>query len=173
MEWLNELLGVGVSAASGGVFGLLASVVGVFAKSKQEKQRQSWEEKKWEYEVKLLEMQAKAANEETERELAVSSQEGSYNGLQMSINSDTAISNTHKWVQDVRALFRPFLTVGLWASTIYIFTRITNMPVESLNPAEADELISYMVVSVVFSCTTATAWWFGDRALTPPSMKNQ
>jgi len=29
----------------------------------------------------------------------------------------------------------------------------------------------YIVYSMVFSAATATVWWFGDRALTPPNMK--
>ena len=74
MEWLGELIGTGASVASGGLFGLLGSVVGVFAKYKQEQQRQAWEEKQQKYELELLNMQMKQRAQETEHELAIVAQ---------------------------------------------------------------------------------------------------
>ena len=43
---------------------------------------------------------------------------------------------------------------------------------EVLTPQDMAALIRYMVFSVFFCASTPTVWWFGDRALTPPSMKN-
>ena len=42
-----------------------------------------------------------------------------------------------------------------------------------LPPEAAAGLLRYIVFSVVFSFSTAVAWWFGDRALTPPGAKHR
>ena len=88
---IGDVLGTVLSAGTGGVFGLLGSVVGAWAKYKQEKQRQAWEVKKWEHETRLLELQMQAKAQETEQELAIVSQAGSWEGLSRSIESETAI----------------------------------------------------------------------------------
>ena len=162
MEWLNDLLGVGASVASGGVFGLLGSVVGVFAKSYQEKQRQEWEQKKWDQEVKMQELQLRANAEETEQEIVLANTAGSWQGLSTSISAAANTGDTHMWVNDAKSLFRPILTVILWILAYLVF--------KDLSKDEA--LAQYMVYSVFFSASTATVWWFGDRALTPPGYKN-
>ena len=162
MEWLTDLLGVGASVASGGIFGLFGSVVGVAAKHFQEKQRQEWEEKKWDQEIRLQELQLRAKVEETEQEILLANTAGSWKGLVSSHTAAANVGKTHMWVNDVKALFRPALTLVLWVLAFMVF--------KDLSKDEA--LAQYMVYSVFFSASTATVWWFGDRALTPPGNKN-
>ena len=120
-------------------------------------------------------MQARAA--ETEQELAIVSQQGAWDGLAASQRADAAISaNVHAWVNDVRALFRPVLTAGLVA-LVYVMFRdlLGGLGTERsilgavLAEAEVQEVLRYVIYSMVFAASTAVVWWFGDRAFTPPS----
>lgn len=181
MEWFGDLLGGVASVASGGLFGLLGSVVGVGAKWLQEKQRQAWEEKKWGHETRMLELQMQARAAETEQELAIVSQEGAWNGLAASQRADTALSvNVHTWVNDVRALFRPFLTAGLVVLVYVMFRDLldglgTDQSILGavLTEAEVKDVLRYVVYSMAFAASTAVTWWFGDRAFTPPAMRGR
>ena len=181
MEWLGDLLGGVASVASGGLFGLLGSVVGVGAKWLQEKQRQAWGEKKWGQETRMLELQMQARAAETEQELAIVSQEGAWNGLAASQRADTALSaNVHTWVNDVRALFRPFLTAGLVVLVYIMFRDLldglgTDQSILGavLTEAEVKDVLRYVVYSMAFAASTAITWWFDDRAFTPPAMRGR
>ena len=171
MEFLGSLLG---NVASGGLFGLLGSVIGVVAKYIQEKQRQAWEREKWQHELRLLELQMKAKSAETEQELSVVSSAGAWDGLRASYEAPIAVRGVHRWVNDLRSLFRPFLTVFLWVAAVVVLWGVTTGWGSGwLGDAESRDLVRYAVQSLVFSASTATVWWFGDRALTPPGLKHR
>ena len=173
MEWLGELIGTGASVASGGgLFGLLGSVVGAFAKYKQEQQRQAWEEKQQQYELQLLDMQMKQRAQETEHELAIVAQEGSWAGMKSSQELAMSHGETSVWVNNLKSLFRPFLTLTLWIISLYLLWSLADDN-KYLSQMEVEELMKYMVYSIYFSASTATVWWFGDRALAPPGLKNR
>ena len=77
----------------------------------------------------------------------------------------------------VRALFRPILTMALWGLSIFVFRQIVsafggeaNVLAQVFTNAEINEIMKYMVYTVFFCASTATTWWFGDRAFTPPGM---
>jgi len=177
MEWLDGLLGVGASVASGGLFGILGSVVGVVAKHYQEKARQAWEQKKWSHEENMHKLQMQAAAAETEQEIAIVSSQGAWNGLSESITADTSGSRgSSQWVTNIKALFRPFLTVVLWVMAAWVFNKIIDTAFQewlSTQPENISDMIHYMVYTVFFTASSATTWWFGDRALTPPNMKHR
>ena len=74
----------------------------------------------------------------------------------------------------VRALFRPALTVLLWAIGAWVFYLVVGGAlIDWLKAVDIADLIRYMVFSVFFSASTATVWLFSDHALTPPAMKNR
>jgi len=54
-----------------------------------------------------------------------------------------------------------------------IQTGADNALVTLLGQGAVVEIMTYIIYSVVFSCSTAIVWWFGDRALTPPGMKSR
>jgi hypothetical protein len=174
MDFLSNFMGGMASVASGGIFGLLGSIIGVGAKYFQEKQRQSWQQKKWLHETKLLELQMQARATETEQELAIVSQEGAWAGLRESHRTEQSIKNVHVWVNDIRALFRPVLTIFLWVIAAWIFWLVVGGSlIEWLKEVDIKDILRYMIFSVFFSASTATVWWFGDRALSPPGHKNR
>ena len=142
------------SGLSGGLFGLLGNVAGkvigifeareVFAQKKEE----------WGHEERLLDMQMKAKAAETEQELAVTASSGSWSGLGDSLKAETAIGVSYPWVNAVRALVRPCLTVGLGGFLCAAFFALG--PSDAARGAISD--------SLVFAAVTAIVWWFGDRA---------
>lgn len=173
MEWLSDIIGVGASAASGGLFGLVGAGLSAFFKSKQEKERRLEDADKRSHELALHELNIRAGQQETENEIALANQEGSWSGLSTSIQAASDVGRTHKWVNDIKSLFRPFLTVTLWGLAGWVFYQVADRGLDALTQAEVNELVKYMVLTVFFCASTATTWWFGDRALTPPGLKNK
>ena len=166
MEWLTELFGAGASVATGGVFGVVGSVLGQVSRFFQEKQRQAWEQKKWDHEKALIELNMQAKSHETEMELKITQSQGSWTGLATSINADMSSGESYKWVNAVKKLFRPFVTTLLWIIAYVVFRQTEGM--EELSVTQ-----EYMVETIYFTAATATLWWFGDRAFTPARWKNK
>ena len=173
MEWADIISGA-VSVGSGGVFGLIGSGIGAISKYFQEKQRQNWKLKEWDHEKDLLKMQMEAQKVETELEMAISAQEGSYNGLSASIEAETALKSNHPAVNGIRSLFRPFVTVMIWVLATWVFYEVVKGSLKVwFDQVEIKDIIQYMVYTIFFCASTALMWWFGDRALMPPWLKNK
>lgn len=149
---MADLIGIAASAAGGGAFGVLGTALGRLAAFFERKQTNAHEERRWQHEVTLLELQRLAAAAETEAELALTRAEGSWAGLQASLNAEAAIRSSYKWVDAIRGLTRPLLTVLLWGITTVIW-----FSADLADRANITETAS-------FAATAATLWWFGDRS---------
>jgi hypothetical protein len=97
-------------------------------------------------------MQAHAA--ETEQEIRVAESQGSWGGLAASVTADGQGGASYPWVNAVRALVRPTLTLGLTGFLAAAFF--------AMAPGDVDR--AYVSDSLVFAAVTAIVWWFGDRA---------
>jgi len=150
---MASIFGLGLDAAAGGVFGIVGTALGRVAGFFERKQTFKHERERWQHEYKLHELQMMADVQETEMEIALTAQRGSWQGLEASIKADAAIGQASKWVINVLRLVRPTLTLLLWLITGWIFAETQNGSI-----AEA----------AVFAATAATLWWFGDRAPKPP-----
>lgn len=179
MDWPNVIstvLGTGAAAASGGVFGLFGSIIGAWTKMKKAKQEHEFQRDKWAYETDLLKLQMQAKQEENEQAIALASSKGSWASLEASVEMDRRAGESYKWVNAVKDLFRPVLTVGLFVLVYLIFTDLVKpggVLEAMLAPEQRLAIVKYIVYSIVFAATTAGVWWFGDRALSPPGMKNR
>lgn len=101
---------------------------------------------------KLHELNREARAQETEQEIAIMSQKGSWQGLNASIDNQTkSVAKSSQWVVDVQAGTRPLMTLLLWIMVMVIFI--------ISEPTRAE-----IVAAVIFSASLATSWWFGDRA---------
>jgi hypothetical protein len=149
---MAELIGIAASAAGGGVFGVLGTALGRLAGYFERRQTIVHEEKRWQHEVQLLEMQRLADAAETEAELALEHAAGRWAGLQASLNAEAAIRGSYPWVDAVRGLTRPMLTLLLWGITTVIWF--------SADPTARSSLTE----TASFAATAATLWWFGDRS---------
>ena len=142
------------SSLTGGLFGLLGNVsnklIGIFTA----KQEFAQKKEEWGHEERLLDMQMKAKAAETEQELAVTAASGSWSGLGESLKAETSIGPAYPWVNAVRALVRPALTLGLGGFLCAAFF--------AMAPGDIDR--AYVADSLVFAAVTAIVWWFGDRA---------
>ena len=108
-----------------------------------------------------------------ENEMAIVAQQGSWNSLQASYQHDSA--PTYRWTNAIRALFRPILTAGLFGLVYLMWQDLQEGRIlaEFFSDAELRDIVRYIVMSVVFTATTAGVWWFGERAFAPPGIKNR
>ena len=149
---MADLIGVAASAAGGGLFGLFGTALGRLAGFFERKQTIAHEERRWLHEVNLLELQQATHAQETEAELAIARTEGSWSGLEASLNAEAVIAASYRWVDAVRALTRPSLTLLLWGITLAIWF--------SADAASQSSIAE----TATFAATAATLWWFGDRS---------
>ena len=156
---LVEILTAG---AGGGLFGVLGQVgnraIGIWEAKEKRKELvlvHAQEERRWAHEATLLDLQAKARAEETEGELALVEARGTWDGLAASHAAEAAIGKSYPWVEAVRGMTRPTLTLlSLIGLALVYFTDAGRRP----------DLQSTIVDTVVFLASATTVWWFGDRA---------
>ena len=148
---MADLIGLAASAAGGGVFGLLGTALGRTAAFFERRQEQAHERARWGHETALLELQMRADAQETEAELALADARGSWEGLSASMAAEAAIASSYRWVDAVRGLTRPVLTLLLWVISAAILVQA-----DLAGRAEITE-------TATFAATAATLWWFGDR----------
>lgn len=146
---MASLSSLTLDAAAGGLFGLLGTAIGRVASFFERKQLFEQEQARWVHEVQLHELNMRAQAQETEAEMALIAQAGSWAGLEASLRADAAIGKASLWVINILRLVRPVLTFLLWLITGWIFLRTQDVRI---------------VEAAVFAATAATLWWFGDRA---------
>jgi hypothetical protein len=182
MDFASMIAGAAGSAASGGVFGLVGSLFGGVFKYFQTKQEQAFEEKKWAHELELQRLEVQRDREEDEHELAVITQQGTWQGLGQSMQAEAAAATveTYRWSKAIKELYRPFLTTALFILVYLVFRDLMavfnggrSALAAVFTAGEAKEVVTYIVHSVVFTACTAGVWWFGDRAFAPPGTKNR
>lgn len=88
---MGDLIGLTASAAGGGLFGLLGTALGRVAGFVERRQTHGHERARWAHESRLLELQMRAQQEESEAEIALAETSGSWLGLEASISADAAI----------------------------------------------------------------------------------
>jgi hypothetical protein len=141
---LDTLLNVG----TGGLFGLIGAGVTSFMNFKQQKLAN-------EHEVAM----AGQGREDMLLELELSKQQGAIDlelqesdadarNLTAAINAETVLKAASPWVQDIKALTRPFLTYLLVISAIVMV---------------AMESKSIYVNDIIFLAGLSVSFWFGSR----------
>lgn len=153
-----SLLELAGNAISGGVLGAAGAA---FSR---------WHEAK--LELAKLEINNKHELDMAEQGLAAQVVKQDGDGLVASAPADTATYSTdtsqyaspHLMLVDaVRGLVRPLLTALLLCSTMYYTSRLLTLAGAQLTPAEAHDLLKFLLESTV-SCTgIALTWWFGAR----------
>mgnify|MGYP001239594571 CR=1 FL=1 len=148
---MSDILGLAASAAGGGVFGLIGTGLGRIAGYFEKRQENKHELQRWKFEAERDERQLRAAREAAEAELEKVDLEGSFAGLTASIEAEQAIASSYKWVDAVRALTRPLLTILLCFIALIIY-----LQADDLNRSAVTETMTFLA-------TAAVLWWFGDR----------
>ncbi|HEX3943783.1 MAG TPA: hypothetical protein VHW69_06835 [Rhizomicrobium sp.] len=155
MGILGHLLGCGISAGAGGIFGLIGNLATKTFGYLESKQSFAAKQAERTHETELLKLQAQWHQPETESELPLALN-APWSGLLSSVAAEGALSASYRWVDAARALVRPLLTLGLSAVLAAAF----------FSMAPSDTARAYVIDSLVFAAVTAIVWWFGDRA--PP-----
>ncbi|MEO0981397.1 MAG: hypothetical protein AAFX03_01965 [Pseudomonadota bacterium] len=148
---MADIVGIAASAASGGLFGLFGTALGRVASFFERRQEQAHERARWAHEAKQVELEMQADREKTQGEIALADTAGRWSGLTASMEAEAAIGDSYAWVNAVRGLTRPALTLLLWLIAAGIYVR-------------ADEAGQAAITkTAAFAATAATLWWFGDR----------
>lgn len=150
------------AGAGGGIFGIVGQLAnrGLAIYELAERRKDTMlanqqEEKRWGHEARLLEMQAKARAEETEQEIALADTAGAWESFTASQHAEASIGKSYPWVDAVRALTRPALT--LEAQVLLAIVYFT------MHGDRAD-LQATIVETVTFCASASLLWWFGERA---------
>jgi len=152
MGILGHILGCGISAGAGGIFGLIGNLATKTFGYLESKQSLAAKQAEWAHETELLKLQGQRRQPETESE-APPALTASWSGLLSSVAAEGALPASYKWVDAARALVRPLLTLGLSAVLAAAF----------FSMAPNDNARAYVIDSLVFAAVTAIVWWFGDR----------
>lgn len=151
------------AGGAGGLFGILGQIgnraVGIWESREKRKDmviQNAQEEKRWGHETNLLTLQMQAKREETEQEQALAETAGAWNAFTGSQAAEASIGKSYPWVEAVRALARPFLT--LEAQILLAIVYFT------LRGEARSELLAGIVETVTFCASASLLWWFGERA---------
>lgn len=153
---MADLASLGLDAVAGGIFGLIGTALGRVACIFERRDKNAHEKARWAHELKLHDLNIKSRALESEIELELTRQAGSWAGLSASIKAEASSGAASQWVINTLRLVRPSVTFLLWIITAGIFLQTQNEAI-----AEA----------AVFAATAATLWWFGDRAPKPQNWK--
>lgn len=143
-----------LSAAGGGLFGLIGAGFTKFM---------GWKEKKLEleHEVKMasenratMEMETQLAKVRGAIDLELQESEADAKNLQAAISAEGNIKDASQWVTDLRGSLRPLLTYALVACAVAM-----SVLAGQDNPHTNE---------VIFMAMTAVTFWYGSR---PPSTK--
>ncbi|MEM7330344.1 MAG: hypothetical protein AAF437_16500 [Pseudomonadota bacterium] len=149
---MGDVIGIATSAAGGGLFGLFGTALGRIAGYFEKQQSIAHEERRWAHQTALVQLEQAADAQRAETALAQAHADGSWSGLSASLQADARLAASYQWVNAVRALTRPTLTMLLWLIAAMIWF--------SADPAERSNIVG----TATFAATAATLWWFGDRA---------
>lgn len=163
MAIIADIATVGLTAGGGGILGVAGSLLGRVAGFFENRQAFRQKQAEWkndvflrEHEISLHKLNQEARKHETEQELDIIAQAGSFRGLEASLKASTALNanpSGSPWVINVLRLVRPVLTVFLLLMVGWIFKGIDDPKIRA-----------EVLLSIVFATTTAVFWWFGDRA---------
>lgn len=148
---MEELTGLTASAAGGGLFGLVGTALGRIANYLDRRSAQRHETRRWAHEIKRVELDLQSAIETANAERERAAEEGRWAGLEASLAAEAAIAPSYRWVDAIRALTRPVLTILLWLIATIVFFSSDNAGRAAI------------VDTATFAATAATLWWFGDR----------
>jgi hypothetical protein len=136
---------------TGGATGLIGTVVGGISRHFEAKRESAERAADREHEISLHRLNIEAGNAETERELLVAEAESDRAIRVASIRHDQAQKSPYKWVDAIRSLMRPVLTIGLFIVVGFLALRFQETRAE-------------IVPALIYMSVTAGTWYFGDRA---------
>jgi len=158
-----DLSSILTAGGAGGVFGILGQIanrgIGILEAKERRKDLvlgYDQEQKRWGHEADLLKLQMQARSEETEQELSLADAKGAWEGFTASQQAEAAIGHSYPWVEAIRALTRPVLTLEAQLLLALVFFAVKG--------SERADLLASVVDTVTFTASASLLWWFGERA---------
>jgi hypothetical protein len=142
-----------LSAAGGGLFGLIGSAFTKFMGYREKKLEYKYLIDMAEQERLNLAAELELAKVKGEIELELAEVTTDAENLQAAIIAEGSIRDTSQWVQDLRGSLRPFLTYSL------VILAVSIAWAEPANP---------YIHEIIFLATVAVTFWFGSR---PPAKR--
>ena len=118
---MADIIGLAASAAGGGIFGLVGTVIGRIAGFFERRQENVHEQARWTHEAGIIELQMKVRASELAGQESLAQTSGAWEGLAASMAAEASIGESYRWVNAVRALTRPLLTLLLWLITGLVY----------------------------------------------------
>lgn len=151
-----DIIGMVASGLFGGGVGLLGTVVSRVFGWLEEREKIRRLQVQNAHEFNMQRLQNEAAIAEREHEYATTAMQTDAQIRTASYQHDGPIGETYRWVNAVRALMRPVLTItacGLWGWVIYLGVVVFG------------DRSAYMeaIAQANFLATTTFVWWFGSR----------
>ncbi|HXM00890.1 MAG TPA: hypothetical protein VN932_13255 [Rhizomicrobium sp.] len=140
------------------MFGLVGNIAAKLLSRNDAQAALTQKQAEWAHQTDMLKLQMQSRQARSDQDAATVPAEDAWTGLIASLKSEGAIPSTYRWVDAVRALVRPALTLGLVGVLAAAFF--------AMSPADIDR--DTVIRSLVFAGVTAIVWWFGDRAPTRP-----
>lgn len=161
---LDLVLGV----LTGGATGLIGTVISGGMKFFENKQRNAYELAVMDKEMEQMDKEAEIARDIKELDMEGKDRTAAWSALEASYKESTTrmSSGDHPalvWVDVVRGLMRPFITLGLLAGIgVIYFSSAASLPAPDGTP-----MTVFIIQTVLYVGTTAVLWWFGTRNLSP------
>lgn len=142
---------------SGGFTGIITGAIGAYTKVAEKKIDNEQRRYEMRYEVRMQSMQMKADEFMAEKQLLITKEAGADMAFTAAIRAEGQLSSEGlPWgVQAARTLFRPFLTLAMWAGVILIL--FIDLPVNTITQGIA--------MTLQQGASAGTGFWFGSRAV--------
>jgi hypothetical protein len=139
---------------TGGATGIIGTVIGKAFSFVDSWQKEKAADKEHKRSIELYRLQSELKLEEREKELEGQMQAAEISLRAASYAHDQSAGPASAWAVNVLRMVRPALTGGL-----IILVGIIYFQTEDLGQQEV------IIQSVIYMASSATLWWFGDRAL--------
>jgi hypothetical protein len=148
----------GVSVGGGSVLGGILSLgtSWIQHRNNMEIERLKFEHRALElnHELQLIPLEMQRGAQEHEAAIELTNSQGTWAGLQASHMAAAAEGPGYGWVNAIRSLVRPVLTIGATFSLIGAGYGYAGLEAQSM-----------AMDSMLITSQTAITWWFGDRAI--------
>lgn len=142
---------------SGGLTGIITGGIGAFTKIKEMKIVNEQRRYEMNYEVRMHKLQFESDKHMADQELLITKQAGEDAAFTAAIQAEGRLDDHGlPWgVRACRTLFRPFLTMFMWAGTLLM--AFSGLPVTAITEGVA--------MTFQQGASAGTGFWFGSRAV--------
>lgn len=156
---LGDILGMGASAVSGGLFGLIGFGVKALFGWMADREKRQLVAQQNAHELALIREQRASREVETENERLIAAEDTRRESYGF---ANVTGQPVYKWVASFVSMMRPAITLYLLVvASIIVGQQIFG---QAPDPAIQKEAVA----TVLFLTCTAVTWWFGDR---PPQCR--